>query len=83
MKPIVLLDHQRFDEFLENHEINAFVITPAYNHTNFKINNVVEVWHKATARSRCGYYLAVIVRILGSLNRDVLKVKVQKMGNWN
>ncbi len=83
MKPIVLLDHQRFDEFLENQEIDAFVITPAYNQANLKINNVVEVRHKATSKSRYGYYLAVIVGILGSFDRDVLKVRIQKMGNWN
>ncbi len=84
MSSTVLVDHLRFDDFLENQEIDAFVITPECNQFNFKVSNVIEVRHKLTPTSLDEYHLAVIVKNLGQHNEPhVLKVKIQKLGNLN
>lgn len=84
MNSTVLVDHLRFDDFLENQEIDAFVITPEFNHSNFRTSNVIEVRHKLTPTSPQEYHLAVIVKNLGQHNvPNVLKLKIQKLGNLN
>ncbi|HEX5170962.1 MAG TPA: hypothetical protein VFW11_17425 [Cyclobacteriaceae bacterium] len=84
MNSVVLIDHGRFDDFLKNHVVDAFVVAHEDSQRNFNVKDIIEVWYKATSTSRYGRYLAVIVRNFGpSVQPCVLKIKIQKLGNWN